>query len=629
MKAFGDLARSCSLFLGLAALFAAPLYAVEDTVLQSLAPAFERIPIQSEGRVKPLDTYARGQLLLLQEKSKVDNLTATEWLVELLLYPSDAYMRKVFKVRTDEVVQSVHLTPDPDHVYSFAELIEALVPEQQMIQTLEQKDSNTLSPAEKQLVELYRKTLLYLDMSRSFSGLLPDIAIDNEQLADELGFAVGEGVSYYEFLNVKDVIGDKMSLLEEALGKEERSDYESGLISLVSQLRDKLKDLGSRNLRVVMPDGDLETDDWSTPWAMLDGHALSPLEIEMMENLAGLVRASLDGDYDAAFSLSGDLPSLVALDSDMDRELGYNKGDFFYRSLYLYLLSALLLGGSTLGFRKTLYRISMVSFVIGLGLHGYGILLRCVILGRPPVSTLYESIIFVGFIIALSAIFFEWSRKNGIGAFLGTVSGAILHFVGFSYASEGDTLGMLVAVLNSNFWLATHVVTITIGYGVSFMAGLVAHAYLVVRAFWPENKSKAKELFRNSLGLSFVAVFFTTLGTILGGIWADQSWGRFWGWDPKENGALLIVIWLLIVIHGRLAGVYKELGYAIGLGLVNITVALAWFGVNLLSVGLHNYGFDDGVAMNLLIYCGFELVFCVGIGLIASSRLPVRSPGEA
>jgi len=605
----------------LALFFAAKLSAVETSTLQALAPAFEKIPIQAEGRVKPLDTFARSQLLLLQEKSTVDDLTATEWLVEVLLYPAEAYDRKIFKVRTDEVVQSVSITPDPDHVYSFAELSTAMAPQQDMIQALGQKDSEALSPAEKQLVELFRKTIMYMDLSRSMTGLLPDIFIGEQQLATELGFEVGQGVSYYELLKQKEKLGDKMGILEEALKKEEHSEYERGLISLISQLRGKLSDLAAVSFRVILPNGtDLKSDDWRTLWSVMDGHALSPTELEMAEKLSAFVQASLDGNYEEAKTISDSLPSYAALDSDLERELGYNKADYFYRSLYLYILSALLLGGSTLGFRKVLYRASVVSFVISLALHGYGILLRCLILGRPPVSTLYESIIFVGFIMALGAILFEWSRKNGLGIFLGAVSGAILHFVGFSYASEGDTLGMLVAVLDSNFWLATHVVTITIGYGISFLAGLIAHAYLVVKAFYPERKAKAKELFLNAQGVSFVAIFFTTLGTILGGIWADQSWGRFWGWDPKENGALLIVIWLLIVLHGRLAGVYKEVGYAVGLGLVNITVALAWFGVNLLSVGLHNYGFDDGVATNLLVYCGFEVLFCLTFGIFIKVR---------
>jgi len=106
-----------------------------------------------------------------------------------------------------------------------------------------------------------------------------------------------------------------------------------------------------------------------------------------------------------------------------------------------------------------------------------------------------------------------------------------------------------------------------------------------------------------------LALFFCLFGTILGGIWADQSWGRFWGWDPKENGALFIVLWFLVLLHGRLAGILKMDGWALGHILTNVAVALSWFGVNLLNVGLHSYGFIKGVAWGLSVFCGLELAF--------------------
>ena len=122
-----------------------------------------------------------------------------------------------------------------------------------------------------------------------------------------------------------------------------------------------------------------------------------------------------------------------------------------------------------------------------------------------------------------------------------------------------------------------------------------------------------------------MALFFTLFGTILGGIWADQSWGRFWGWDPKENGALLIVLWQLMMIHMRLSGLAKPKEFALGMALNNIIVALAWFGVNLLQVGLHSYGFDDGVARNLFMFIGFEIIFCLGTYYWPLLRIKLRS----
>jgi ABC-type transport system involved in cytochrome c biogenesis permease subunit len=180
-----------------------------------------------------------------------------------------------------------------------------------------------------------------------------------------------------------------------------------------------------------------------------------------------------------------------------------------------------------------------------------------------------------------------------------SIGGSVLHFIGLKYAVDGDTLGMLVAVLNSNFWLATHVTTITIGYGVSLVAGLMAHLYLIFSIVNPD-KEKLNKIFNNTYGLTLMALFFTLFGTILGGIWADQSWGRFWGWDPKENGALLIVLWHLMMLHLRISGMVQQLGYAFGVSLVNIVVAIAWFGVNLLNVGLHSYGFTDNVETTIL-----------------------------
>ena len=121
-------------------------------------------------------------------------------------------------------------------------------------------------------------------------------------------------------------------------------------------------------------------------------------------------------------------------------------------------------------------------------------------------------------------------------------------------------------------------------------------------------------------GVTLIALFFTLFGTILGGIWADQSWGRFWGWDPKENGALLIVLWQLMMVHMRLSGLAKPDKFALGMVLNNIIVILAWFGVNLLSVGLHSYGFVSGIAVNIVLFSLFEIVTGFGTYFWAKSK---------
>jgi len=275
-----------------------------------------------------------------------------------------------------------------------------------------------------------------------------------------------------------------------------------------------------------------------------------------------------------------------------------------------------------LNIKNVKYKLApLILIAIGFLYHLSAIIIRMTILKRPPVSTLYESIIFVGLIAVLFSIILELIKKDNLSILIGSIAGIILHYISFGYAADGDTFGVLVAVLNSNFWLATHVTTITIGYGTTLIASLVGHLYLIKANWNPSNKKSLKLIYNNMLATTFIALFFTMFGTILGGIWGDQSWGRFWGWDPKENGALLIVMWLLMMVHLRLSGMVKANGYALGLVLANITVALAWFGVNLLNIGLHSYGFTEGVFVNLFLFIAFEL--CFGIALYM--RLKIKN----
>jgi cytochrome c biogenesis factor len=124
----------------------------------------------------------------------------------------------------------------------------------------------------------------------------------------------------------------------------------------------------------------------------------------------------------------------------------------------------------------------------------------------------------------------------------------------------------------------------------------------------PDNKNFLKQNFKNLKTVIILSLLLTTIGTILGGIWADQSWGRFWGWDPKENGALLIVLWLAWLLHGRISQHINEVGFVVGSAFLSIIVILAWFGVNLLNVGLHSYGFISGIAVGIGTFCIFEVI---------------------
>jgi ABC-type transport system involved in cytochrome c biogenesis permease subunit len=180
---------------------------------------------------------------------------------------------------------------------------------------------------------------------------------------------------------------------------------------------------------------------------------------------------------------------------------------------------------------------------------------------------------------------------------------------------------MMQAVLDSNFWLATHVITITLGYSATFLAGAIAMVYLLARvltsAVTPERE---RSMMRMVYGVACFALLLSFVGTVLGGIWADQSWGRFWGWDPKENGAALVVLINAIILHARWGGMIRARGIAALAVFGNIVTAWSWFGTNMLGVGLHAYGFMDSASMWLTIFVGTQLL------LMISSLIPVRRP---
>ena len=525
--------------------------------VQSLS-AFEigDIPLQDEGRIKPLDTFARNHLLAFYGKRSIKELDmgATDWIINLILNPENGRDQKIFNIRNPEVASSLFLDWTNEHKYSFNQITPGLSEQSSMLEMIDQKDASDRTVYEKQLYEISRNILRF------------------------------EEISYL------------------------------------------------KALKFIPPSNNSESGEWLSPFDFIlkgipanenQEAILNSLQMYLANRLAGndLEMSSALNRYEMALSTFQGINVKV---DNLKKETWMNRVNLFYISLGLYLLSFIFLSISWMIKPILLNRVAYLLLISGTVIHGYGIFLRMQIMERPPVTTLYESVIFVSLIIMVLAVLLEYFRKDGLGIFVGSVSGSVLHYVGFSYAADGDTLGMLVAVLNSNFWLATHVTTITIGYGASLMAGCVGHLYLI-QEIRGVNSASLKSIFNNLFGITLLALFFTLFGTILGGIWADQSWGRFWGWDPKENGALLIVLWQLMMIHMRLSGLAKPKEFALGMALNNIIVALAWFGVNLLQVGLHSYGFDDGVARNLFMFIGFEIIFCLGTYYWPSLRIKLRS----
>ena len=596
--------------------------------------SFSDIPIQEEGRIKPLDTFADNQLLRIYGKSSLSNssLSSTDWLFGILTDDSLTLSLPVFYIRNPEVVNALELDMNDDRRYKFEDISLSIESKIDMLEKINQKPEDNRTLVEQQLLEIYFNALNFKMLQSDLLCLTPILPIKDANIADRLGVKIDDKVSFFKFIRNLEKMQDFIDAIEskniEEWSSSDISFYE--IITILPNLSNNLSLTESYSLRILPPFDNNHGSDWMSPWQSIGtGNLRSSYHDDILISLEHYIQSQYNEDekgrkdalksYEQALYNSSDgieIPSV----SMLKRETWYNHANLFTISIVFYIFGFIMICFSLLFWNKWLRRVALLSVVIGFGFHFYGILLRMIIMGRPPVSTLYESIIFVGLISILCAFLIEYSRRDGLGVLAASIAGSIFMYISFGYASDGDTMGVLVAVLNSNFWLATHVTTITIGYGTSIVAGIMGHIYLFYSILYPNRKKRLRSIYNNTFGITILALFFTLFGTILGGIWADQSWGRFWGWDPKENGALLICMWQIFMIHLRLTGIVKGLGFAAGMVINNIIVALAWFGVNLLSIGLHSYGFASGIAMNLLIFCSIELFISLGGYLIGKIR---------
>jgi ABC-type transport system involved in cytochrome c biogenesis permease subunit len=298
----------------------------------------------------------------------------------------------------------------------------------------------------------------------------------------------------------------------------------------------------------------------------------------------------------------------------------FNNFSPFYYAAVLYLVAFVLGAASWLGWSKPLRRASIWLLCFTLVVHTFALWGRMHISGRPPVTNLYSSAVFIGWGCVLLALVLEFIYKLGLGNIVAAAVGFLTLVVAHFLSLDGDTLIVMQAVLDTQFWLATHVVCITLGYATTFVAGAFGICYILLAHVFPVLQvDERKQLTRMIYGSVCFAIFFSFVGTVLGGLWADDSWGRFWGWDPKENGALIIVLYNALVLHARWGGMVKGRGLATLVVGGNIVTTWSWFGVNELGVGLHSYGASESsTAMWLLAFAVSQLV------LIALGMMPRR-----
>jgi ABC-type transport system involved in cytochrome c biogenesis permease subunit len=579
---------------------------VAGTLLYVIAPLFQhdtwggfemqkfgRLPVLLNGRIKPLDTVARNSLLIIQGKQTLrtdrGTLTAMDWLAEVLMKQDEADQRKIFVIRNPETLTALSLGPEAGKYFSFRQFVPHLQDVEQQAALAQKVDAQLRSPFQRDIIKLFERLTLYhrLENTLEVAG-----TVDFKSQIDEL---------------VKNIHPSPVPM-------------NTGITAEALQSLGFLAETG-----YFFPIPPFPPNDDPLQWRKMGESLLSFLtdgKLHPAVSAWAAMTTAFRANDPAAFNKTLDKYS-AELRHDLPRrvwkakvEAIFNQLQPFYSAMVIYVLIFILAAASWLVWPQTLGRYAFVLLVVTFFIHSAGLITRMYLEGRPPVTNLYSSAVFIGWGAVLLGIFLERFFRNGIGSATAAMIGFITLLIAHHLSMDGDTMEMMRAVLDTNGWLATHVVCVTLGYASTFLAGFLALTYIVRGAFTSSlDRGTAQSLSRMVYGIVCFATLFSFVGTILGGIWADQSWGRFWGWDPKENGALLIVLWNAIILHARWGGLVKQRGLMVMAVFGNIVTSWSWFGVNMLGIGLHSYGFMDSAFPWLIAFGASQLAFMM-IGLL-------------
>lgn len=599
--------------------------------LQMDLEQFGSLPLMYQGRVKPFDTLARNSLRVLSNRqtfvdSQGQKQPAIRWLLDVIARPQVAETHRVFRIDNPEVLKSLGLERRKGYRYSWSEIRSKSMEFQKQVLAAQRQPAQERTLQQRRLLELRQRVDRYRLLADAFRPLpLPPFPSREETEEDP----------------------------------EKAAKTVTAIERLLSEIPTTARALAARQPPLAAPIGSSDQ-----PWqayASAKNEAYRAQHYGKKEPAAALTKlAAIFDAYKAddvtAFNravvdykeqLAAEPPA--GLDMRItDFEAYFNYLEPFYHVIPLYVFALVLTALawlSAVGFPRLSALMRSSTFwlvVLALALHTFALAARVVISGRPPVTNLYSSAIFVGWGCVGLGLALEFMFRLGIGNLVSAIAGIGTLIIAHFLAADGDTIKVLQAVLDTQFWLTTHVLTVTLGYSATFLAGLLGVALVVfVLGKWlvfgvdrltsqpgshrlpsdwmsPSRRSEVERILGAMIyGTVCFAAIFSLVGTVLGGLWADDSWGRFWGWDPKENGALMVVLWNALVLHARSARMVKLRGLALLAIGGNIVTAWSWFGVNELGVGMHTYGFTEGAARMLWLFWFSQLI------IIGLSVLPV------
>lgn len=565
------------------------------------------IPVQEGGRVKPLSTYAGFTMLALHgarsmkiEGAKgVRKIKPTEWMLDALFRPWLAVHQPTFRVDNSAALEAIGVKPlGRRDRYSYMDLSPGREKLGELAGKFRSVEAKKRDPLQTQLVDLANNVQSY------------------ENLLGCLSFARSRIILRGAGKDGSDRDTDLSELMKAA--PEIRSSVGAEADKIPPHLRDVLQQSldfanAAKFSLFLTPPVDKKDKIWLSPgnliMEVMSGNAADPQrsteDIRLLET-AGRRAAGDEAAFRQSLAELRDRFAARAKERGEYRhiplEISHYRTNGFLHALAWFLcgtLAALAMwtsGTSKAG--RVLAWVTAAASLAGLGYCVAAIVQRCLIMQRPPVGNLYDTIIFISAAVVLFSLLVEWLTRRRFALGLAPILGTTLVLLARRYelGDANDSMDPLVAVLDSNFWLTTHVITITLGYSAGLLSAFLSAGYLLLRGLGLDGGDKefSRAITRAVYGMLCFTLFLSLIGTVLGGIWANDSWGRFWGWDPKENGALLIVLWTLAILHARLGGFIRDWGIHLSSVFTAIVVTFSWWHVNFLGVGLHNYGFTAG-----------------------------------
>jgi len=608
---------------------------------------FRTLPIQEGGRVKPFDTYATFLLLRLNGKrtftQELENgekikLDAMEWLLDCMFYPETAVNYRHFIVDNVDYITGLgaHAPGTSQRErFSYSDLLPArqqLFDRARAAFAVEQNKRTVQQQmiiALEQAVQEFEAVTHYFDFARepfdaSKSSLAQRIFPGDSATGLTLSRVLAEGRQ----LRLASAALDQ---LKQEGNSEENVTRESAAFG--EFLNPLLTAAQTGTALAFIPPADAARPEWYSAGALaretFNVEALNATDLALLaalEKIPSVLREGLQfktavNDFHnlavAAAEARGEYNKIPL-------EVSFYKAKFFSYAQVGFILSFLVAALSWLNMRsRALGWLTATLVTVPLALLVTGITYRCIIRGRPPISTLYETILFITATAVLVALFIEVVNRRrialSVGAFLGTLGMFLANR--YEITNAQDTMPVLIAVLDTNFWLATHVTIINVGYAAGMLAAGIAHVYVFGRVFGfkRDDRDFYRSITRMVYGVTCFGLLFAFVGTVLGGIWANYSWGRFWGWDPKENGAALICLAMLATLHARMGGYIRDMGLHLCAIATGCVIAFSWWGVNLLGVGLHSYGFTDGIWTATYIFWATQ-AFMIALGFFVLLR---------